>query len=215
MIRRNPPAGGHTDGESLVPVIEFWFSIGSTYTYLTVMRLDIIEKNSGVTFEWKPFSVRALMQEMNNVPFKGKPVKEKYMWRDLERRARRHGIPINLPIEYPLPQFDLANRVAIVAATQGWCRDYVKAAYKLWMLEGSPAGSESNIERSVTAAGQRPNDVVEAANSKAVGTAYADATDAARSLGIFGSPSFVVAGRELFWGDDRLEDAVDWARDAS
>lgn len=196
-------------------VIEFWFSIGSTYTYLTVMRLDSIEENSAVTFDWKPFSVRALMQEMNNVPFVGKPAKEKYMWRDLERRAGRHEIPISLPIEYPLPQFDLANRVAIVARTQGWCRDYVKAAYRLWMQEGLPAGSDANIERSVTAAGQRPNDVVEAANSPAVDKAYAEATDAARTLGIFGSPSFVVAGRELFWGDDRLEDAVDWAHGAT
>lgn len=215
MTSGKSPADGYSPGDSLVPLIEFWFSIGSTYTYLTVMRLDSIEKNSGVRFDWKPFSVRALMQEMDNIPFKGKPVKEKYMWRDLERRARRHGIPINLPIEYPLPQFDLANRVAIVAATKGWCRDYVKAAYQLWFLEGLAAGSDANIERSVRAAGQRPDQVVEAANSKAVDKAYADATDAARTLGIFGSPSFVVAGNELFWGDDRLEDAVDWARAAS
>ncbi len=215
MTDSNSPAAGHTQRNAPAPVIEFWFSIGSTYTYLTVMRLDSIEENSAVTFDWKPFSVRALMQEMNNVPFIGKPVKEKYMWRDLERRAGRHEIPISLPIEYPLPQFDLANRVAIVAKTQGWCPDYVKAAYRLWMQEGLPAGSDANIERSVTAAGQRPNDVVEAANSPAVDKAYADATDAARTLGIFGSPSFVVAGKELFWGDDRLEDAVDWARGAT
>ncbi len=62
--------------------IDFWFSIGSTYTYLTVMRLNKVEQEAGVKVKWRPFSVRALMQEMNNIPFIGKPVKEKYMWRD-------------------------------------------------------------------------------------------------------------------------------------
>ncbi len=71
--------------------IDFWFSIGSTYTYLTVMRLHNVEQESGMRFNWRPFSVRVLMQEMNNIPFKGKPAKEQYMWRDLERRAAGPG----------------------------------------------------------------------------------------------------------------------------
>ena len=65
--------------------MEFWFSIGSSYTYLTVMRLREAEQESGAKFTWRPFSVRALMQEMNNMPFIGKPVKEKYMWREGHR----------------------------------------------------------------------------------------------------------------------------------
>ena len=49
--------------------IEFWFSIGSTYSYLSVVRLSALERDTGVTFSWRPFSVRKLMQEMNNIPF--------------------------------------------------------------------------------------------------------------------------------------------------
>jgi 2-hydroxychromene-2-carboxylate isomerase len=192
--------------------IEFWFSIGSTYTYLTVMRLKTIEQETGITFNWQPFSVRALMQEMDNVPFVGKPAKEKYMWRDVQRRAERYGIPANLPIEYPLKNFDQANRVAIVAQQEGWCPEYVRSTYQLWFREALPAGDEPNLSESLKKAGQLPDRVLDLADSAATKHAYQDATSRARSLGIFGSPSFVVDGLELFWGDDRLEDAIDCSR---
>ena len=175
------------------------------------MRLDEVAADRNVEFAWKPFSVRALMQEMNNVPFVGKPAKERYMWRDLERRAESYGIPIVLPVEYPLKQFDLANRVAIVAEQEGWCAEYVQNAYKLWFQHGLPAGRDDNLAESLAAVGQEPRRVLELARSESIEEAYDSATAAARDLGVFGSPSFVVDGRELFWGDDRLEDAIDFA----
>lgn len=191
--------------------IDFWFSIGSTYTYLTVMRLDGIEHDANVAFDWKPFSVRALMQEMDNIPFIGKPVKEKYMWRDVQRRADKYGYPVNFPIECPLEHFDLANRVAVVAKREGWCAEYVRTAYRLWFQERLPAGSESNLSQCLQQSGHSVTRVLELANSESIRKAYEDATREARSAGIFGSPTFVVDGREIFWGDDRLEDAIDWA----
>ena len=192
--------------------IEFWFSIGSTYTYLAVMRLAAVEKNTGIRFVWRPFSVRALMQEMNNLPFVGKPAKEAYMWRDLERRASRLGIDISLPVQYPLKHFDRANRLAILGREEGWIEDYVRNAYRLWFCEGLPAGDEENARRSLEAAGQSPQRALMQAESETIQKRYEEATDEARSLGLFGAPSFVVDGRELFWGDDRLEDAIEFAR---
>jgi len=194
-----------------VKSIDFWFSIGSTYTYLTVMRLGNVERASGVTFNWRPFSVRILMQEMGNVPFVGKPQKERYMWRDVERRADEYGFPVNLPIEYPLKEFDLANRVAIVALQEGWCAEYVRTTYRLWFQERLPAGSAVNLSECLALVGRSVARVLDSANSQSVKSAYEAATDEARSLGIFGSPTFMVDGQEMFWGDDRLEDAVTWA----
>ena len=49
--------------------VDFYFSIGSTYTYLTVTRILDIEKKLNVKFNWVPFSVRVIMKEMNNIPF--------------------------------------------------------------------------------------------------------------------------------------------------
>lgn len=191
---------------------DFWFSIGSTYTYLTVNRLAEVARDSGVRATWRPFSVRALMQEMNNIPFAGKPAKEKYMWRDLQRRAEKYGIALQVPFDYPLKHFDLANRIAILAQQEGWCEDYVRTTYHHWVQEGLQAGGEANIATSLAQLGQSIDRVLKLANSDATEKAYQSATSEARSLGIFGSPTFVVDGRELFWGDDRLEDAIDFWR---
>jgi 2-hydroxychromene-2-carboxylate isomerase len=191
------------------PSIDFWFSIGSTYTYLSVMRLPEIAETTGIRFVPRPFSVRAIMREMDNIPFANKPAKAAYMWRDVERRAARYGFTPRLPAPYPLKEFDLANRVAIVAAREGWCDAYLAATYRRWMEEGEEAGSEPNLSASIAEAGETPSLVIERAEADPTEQAYLAATHEARRLGIFGSPTFVVDG-ELFWGDDRLEDAITW-----
>ena len=173
------------------------------------MRLADIEKVSGISFDWRPFSVRAIMIELDNIPFAKKPIKAHYMWRDIERRAGKYGIDATLPAPYPLEQFDLANRVAVVGRKEGWCRDYVIATYRKWFQDSQPAGSDPNLTESLVEIDQCPERVIESANSPEIETAYLEATDEARSLDIFGSPTFVV-GQELFWGDDRLDDAISW-----
>lgn len=190
--------------------IEFWVSVGSTYSYLTVSRLPAIEAETGIAFVWRPFSVRAIMVEMDNIPFARKPVKARYMWRDIARRAEMYGLSPQLPAPYPLAEFDLANRVAVLAAAEGWCRDYIREAYRRWFEQGEAAGGMANLDGTLSSLGYDPRDVIDRANRPEVETAYLAATDEARGKGIFGAPSFVV-GDELFWGDDRLEDALSWA----
>ena len=191
--------------------IDFWFSVGSTYSYLTVMRLTAVAEAAGIPFDWRPFSVRAIMREMDNIPFATKPIKARYMWRDIERRAAKYGIEAALPAPYPLEQFDLANRVAVLGRREGWCRDYVVATYRRWFQLGQPAGSEPNLSDSLAEIGRNPEQAIEAANAEEIEAAYQAATEEARSLGVFGAPTFVV-DRELFWGDDRLDDAIAWHR---
>ncbi len=191
--------------------LDFWFSIGSTYSYLTVMRLSEVANASGVTCRWRPFNVRHIMIEQNNIPFKDKPVKTAYMWRDIERRARRYGLHPRLPAPYPLQGLVLANRVAIVGADEGWVEDYTRATYRRWFERGDPAGEEPNLSASLSEIGLEPDRVLEVACSARIEKALADATEEAMSLGVFGSPTFVVDG-EVFWGDDRLDDALLWSR---
>ena len=84
--------------------IEFWFSIGSTYSYLSVTRLPQVACETGASFSWQPFSVRSIMCEMDNVPFPpSKQVKVDCMWRDIERRAKGYGFAAKVPAPYPLP----------------------------------------------------------------------------------------------------------------
>ena len=127
--------------------IDFWFTVGSTYTYLTVSRLPEVEAASGIRFRWRPFNARSIMQEMNNIPFATKPIKLAYMWRDVERRASKYGLPIRVPAPYPLKNFDLAHRVAVLGELEGWCPAYVRASYRRWFVEGKESGAEPISQR--------------------------------------------------------------------
>ncbi len=191
--------------------IDFWFSTGSTYTYLAVSRLPAVAKATGVRFAWRPFSVRAIMREQNNIPFAGKPVKSAYMWRDIERRAASYGLPIRVPAPYPLQEFDLANRLAVLGLAEGWGIDYIQASYRRWMVDGQEPGLEPNLSKSLGDVGQTAERCVGRAKGDDVARLYDSATAEAKALGIFGSPTFAVGG-ELFWGDDRLDDALSWFR---
>ena len=194
--------------------IEFWFSIGSTYTYLSVTQFAEVTQKTGASFSWQPFSVRKIMREMDNIPFPpSKQVKVDYMWRDIERRAQGYGFTANVPAPYPLQEFDLANRVAVLARQEGWCEDYVRGTYRRWFVDGHEAGSDLNLSQTLSEIGQDKSRVLERAGAPDVEAAYLKQTENAQRAGIFGSPSFIVDG-ELFWGDDRLEDAIAWARKA-
>ena len=193
------------------PKIDFWYSIGSTYTYLTVMRLDGVVKSEGVTFNWCPFNVRHVMVEQNNVPFMNKPIKEAYMWRDVERRSQSYGLSPIIPAPYPAPKMVLANQIAMVASKEGWCELYTKATYKRWFEHGEAPGDKQNLDNSLLAAGQDKDRVIELATSQEIISRLEQQTQHAIDLGVFGSPSFVIDG-EVFWGDDRLTDAIRWVK---
>ncbi len=192
--------------------IDFWFTMGSTYTYLSAMRLPDVARAAGVSFRWRPFHLAVLLKETNHIPFADKPAKSAHMWRDIERRAAMHGIPARLPAPYPLANTERANLVAIVGMREGWGVDYVRAAYRRWFQQGEENGSDANLAASLSEVGQEPARVLTLAAGEAARTELAAETDAARAAGLFGAPSFTVGG-ELFWGDDRLEDALDWLRE--
>jgi 2-hydroxychromene-2-carboxylate isomerase len=191
--------------------IDFWFTLGSTYTYLTAMRLAEVERSANVTFRWRPFHLLTILNEMKHVPFADKPAKVAYMWRDIERRAGMYGIPLRVPAPYPARQSIVANRIAIVGMQEGWGPDFVRSAYRRWFQLGQETGSEPNVSESLRELGQDPQRVLALAGSQETERTLAAETDAAREQRIFGSPTFSVGG-ELFWGDDRLEDAISWCR---
>jgi DSBA-like thioredoxin domain-containing protein len=108
-------------------------------------------------------------------------------------------------------QAEVPDLVAIVGMRKGWGSDYVRAAYRRWFQLGQETGSEPNVSESLRDVGQDPARVLALANSEDTKAALNAETNAVGELGIFGSPTFTV-DRELFWGDDRLEDAISWCR---
>tara|TARA_B100000676_G_scaffold161909_1_gene159296 strand:- start:182 stop:772 length:591 start_codon:yes stop_codon:yes gene_type:complete len=192
--------------------IDFFFSIGSTYTYLSVTRILEVEKKNQVKFNWKPFSVRAIMKEMNNIPFpKEKLNKVNYMWRDIERRAQGYGFFAKTPVPYPLSEFDLANQIAILGLKKGWGIDYVRLSYKKWFQEGKEPAVDPSISEICKELEINKDEIISQANSKEIIKNYNLNTNLARDKKIFGSPTFIVE-KEIFWGDDRMEDAINWSK---
>ena len=191
--------------------IEFWYSIGSTYTYLSTQRLAQIETENEVIFEWSPFSVRSRMIEMENVPFMAEKKRDKidYMWRDVQRRANFYGFDAEVPAPYPLKEFDLANKVAILGKDQGWIKEYTILTYKKWFLEHLEPGSEPNLSSTLKEIGLDSDNVIKQAQKDDIEQKYLKNTEMAKNKGIFGSPTFIVEN-EVFWGDDRCEDAIKW-----
>ena len=188
--------------------IDFYFSIGSTYTYLSVTRILDVEKQHQVKFNWKPFSVRAIMKEMNNIPFpKEKINKVNYMWRDIERRAEGYGFFAKTPVPYPLSEFDLANQIAILGFKEGWGEKFVVLTSKKWFQENKEPAIEPSISEVSTELNLNKDEIISKAKAENIEAKYNENTNLARENKIFGSPSFIVKN-ELFWGDDRMEDAI-------
>ena len=191
--------------------IQFFYFIGSTYSYLSIARAEALAAQAGVELIWRPFSVRTLMREQNNIPFATKPVKMQYMWRDLERRAQKFGVPFEGAPPYPIDSQELANHVATLAAREGWCKAFTQAAYRAWFLHKQDPGTTDNLSRILASIGRDAPACIAQASDDRTKQEYLESTERARQLGLFGSPSFVV-GSEVFWGDDRLEDALAWCK---
>tara|TARA_B100001173_G_C16013735_1_gene558806 strand:- start:1514 stop:1975 length:462 start_codon:yes stop_codon:yes gene_type:complete len=150
------------------------------------------------------------MKEMNNIPFpKDKLNKVNYMWRDIERRSEMYGFFAKTPVPYPLTEFDLANQIAILGLEKGWGIDYVRLTYKKWFQEGKEPAVDPSISEVCKELNIDKDEVISQANSKEIIDNYNLNTNSARDNKIFGSPSFVVK-KEIFWGDDRMEDAINW-----
>ena len=186
-----------------------WLSIGSTYTFLTALRIKSKLKEENVNIEINPISIRYIMKNQNNIPFPPeKKSKVDYMWRDIQRRAELYGIPKpSLPVPYPLKNFDMANKVGIVANNEGWYLDYFEETYRQWFLEGREAGSEANLIATLEKLGKNMSILVKNTKEKNIENTYLTNTKKAMEIGVFGAPSFSV-NNDIFWGDDRLEDAI-------
>ena len=152
------------------------------------------------------------MKEMNNIPFpKEKMNKVNYMWRDIERRAEGYGFFAKTPVPYPLTEFDLANKLALLGLKEGWGVDYIRLTYKRWFQEGKEPATEPNISEIFKELKIDKEKVIKDANSSEIDKQYLKNTESARENKVFGSPSFIVNG-EIFWGDDRMEDAITWSK---
>jgi len=174
------------------------------------MRIEQMAEGAGLAVEWKPFNIRALMVEkgLPAGPFVPRPEKLAYMWRDIERRAMRRGLPYTKPLQYPVDTQQTV-RVAFLAAREGWCGEFSRKVFEMNFVEGRAIGAPGHLEAALSELGVDAERIVARAHEPDIEDGLAAQTRRAIDLGMFGSPHFR-AGDELFWGDDRLEDAIEW-----
>ena len=191
--------------------VEIWFEFASTYSYLTVSRAEAACKAAGVAYEWKPFLLGPVFQAkgLSTSPFVLDPIKGAYMWRDVERRAARFGLPFQRPDIFPANGLRAA-RLMTAALDQPWCGDFARAVFQAQFVRGEDISAPETLTAALEACDVAPEPWFERAQSDPVKVALRQRTEDAQAYGLFGAPSFRVHG-ELFWGDDRLEDAMTWA----
>jgi 2-hydroxychromene-2-carboxylate isomerase len=190
--------------------LQFWFEFASTYSYPAAMRVEAAAAARGVDVEWKAFLLGPIFREQgwNDSPFNLYPVKGRYMWRDLARLCEAQGIAFAQPSRFPRNGL-LAARVACAHAQEPWLPAFVRAVYDANFARDEEIEEPAVVARCLERAGRAPEPLLEAAQSEASKTRLRQQEELAVRLGIFGAPSFVVGG-ELFWGNDRLEAALDW-----
>ncbi len=199
--------------DPLTPVeerVEFWFEFASTYSYPAAMRIEAAAAARGVNVEWRPFLLGPIFQSQGwgDSPFNIYPLKGAYMWRDLERICRNQGIDLRRPSQFPRSGL-LAARVTCLFAQEPWIPAFVREVYCANFTRDRDISDPAVVGECLSAVG------VDAAQALAAGqTADAKSrlraqTEEAIRRSIFGAPSFTVGG-ELFWGNDRLEDALQW-----
>ncbi len=192
--------------------LEFWFEFASTYSYLSAARIEDVA--AGVPVRWEPFLLGPIFAEQgwNDSPFNIYPAKGRYMWRDMERLCADQKIPFAKASRFPRSGVVAARVTCLARATsEPWLPDFVRAVFRANFAEDREIGDPDVIRSILDSLGLPGARIVEQASAPDNKQRLREQTQRAAERGVFGAPSFVVGG-ELFWGNDRLEEALAWAR---
>jgi 2-hydroxychromene-2-carboxylate isomerase len=195
-----------------MPTVDFWFEFASTYSYPAAMRVAPLARAAGVAVRWRPFMLGPIFkaQGWDTSPFNLYPAKGRNMWRDLERTCAALNLPFVRPKSFPQNTLQAA-RIALIGRAESWGEDYCRAVYRAEFGEGRNVGEEETITEILQNVGQDASALLQRAQSGEIKSQLRAHTEEAQRLDIFGSPSFITADGELFWGNDRLETALNWA----
>src|SRR5262245_54975301 len=195
--------------------MQFWFEFASTYSYLAAMRVEQAAATLGVAVEWKPFLLGPLFQKQgwNDSPYNLNPARGRYMWHDIERGAHRLGMSFRKPSVFPRRSI-LPARLACLGHGQAWLPEFARAVFRANFADDRDIEDPALMRDLLEEAGAAPDGagtaaLLQRATAQETKDLLRSETDRAWSIGVIGAPTFVVEG-ELFWGNDRLEEALEW-----
>ncbi len=190
------------------PPIEVWFDFASHYSYLAVMRVEDAALALGVTVRWKPVLLGPIFRSLGwqSSPFVEQKAKGEYAWRDIERQCRKHGLELSRPSVFPRPSLT-PLRVALAGADEPWIGDFCREVMRMNFSRDLDIDSVDAMSGALGRLGLPVQPIIARALSEENKLALRRQTEEARQRGLFGAPTFFV-GDEMFWGNDRLDDAL-------
>jgi 2-hydroxychromene-2-carboxylate isomerase len=191
--------------------VDFWYEFASTYSYPAAVRIGALAAERGVTVVWRPFLLGPLFAEQGwrDSPFNIYPTKGRYMWRDMERICDALGLPLRRPDPFPQNSL-LAARIAL--ALDGESRAaFSRAVYRAEFAEGRTISEPETLAAALDEVGVDPVEALALAQDSANKERLKAESAFAKSLGLPGAPCLVAQDGEIFWGNDRLEQGLDWA----
>ncbi|TQV68166.1 2-hydroxychromene-2-carboxylate isomerase [Exilibacterium tricleocarpae] len=196
--------------------LEFWYDLASNYSYLSAMRIDQLAATAKVDIEWRPFLLGPVFKEQgwNTSPFNIYPAKGAYMKRDMQRIAVQRGLRFQLPEPFPARSL-LATRLALLEEADDWTRNFCKSVFIAEFALGEDISNPDILSNILVKLGVETAEALATAQSPALKKRLREHTAEAIKKGVFGAPSFITEDGELFWGDDRLEQALAWQSNQS
>ncbi|MEO0568685.1 MAG: 2-hydroxychromene-2-carboxylate isomerase [Pseudomonadota bacterium] len=193
--------------------LEFWYEFASTYSYPAAMRIEDLAGQKGVEVVWMPFLLGPIFREQGweNSPFNEIPAKGDYMWRDLERTCERLGLGLRRPDPFPQNSL-LASRVAKALPDNRRRAAFSRAVYSCEFEEGGQISEPDVLADLLETLGEDADVLLDQASNQGNKDALKSATALAKEFGLFGAPTFRTSDGEIFWGNDRLEEALDWTK---
>lgn len=193
-------------------IVDFWYEFASTYSYPAAMRVEAAAERAGVELRWRPFLLGPIFgsQGWNDSPFNIYPAKGRYMWRDMARLCEAQGLALKEPVRFPQNGLNAA-RLALLGADEGWAPGFTRAVYLANFAGQKDISDETVLAEILTGLGLDALEAVARSRTPENKERLKVQTEEAIAKGVFGSPSFTV-GDELFWGNDRLDDALIWAK---
>lgn len=185
----------------------FYYDLGSPYAYLAAERIARVFEDAGAEQpEWQPILLGGLFARFGRGSWAETRERDAGM-REVERRAQAYGLP---PIRWPDPwpgNMLTAMRAATFAKEIGRTVSFSLAAFRQAFAAGRDLSEPDNVFIAAASSELHPRSLQTAVARDAIKARLRDATDRAGDLGVMGVPA-VVVGEQVFWGDDRLEDAA-------
>ncbi len=199
----------------MTATVDFWFDFASTYSYPAAIRIVDAADRAGVAVRFRPFLLGPIFkaQGWDTSPFSIYEAKGRYMWRDLERLCADLELPLRRP--EPFPQNGLlAARIVLAGLATGaiWPEEFCVAVFRAQFGEGRRIDDPSTLSAILTVFGVDAATALAAAQAEDNKARLRMQTEEAKRLGIFGAPTFITPDGELFWGNDRLDAALAWAK---